>query len=754
MQENSGGQNKIPIHKNQLESLNEHDIVKSVKTTLKNVMKTEEVINENNIMEKICNAFGSKTKSIKTIQPSSFTDALNNTIYDVNNIVTNVCNFINAFVLNEFQKTKSITTITIDYIILAMKTVSKRSTTGRPTINTTGNKFNDFFNNYFKKTMTDENYSYDDKLSFNLKYEAIDILKNIEVNITEHYIDHLYKFVNVYFELRKKFEELKKINNINAKNEATRLMFKELNEIKNDLIQNETNLNNLKFSCPSKHHNWIKKVKHQLMPNKKFAKDSIHYDVKVNPQKYLGHMIWINEQFQKWSTKEDTIKLFHILPLRSSFIPKHVTFDTAGLISIFNDCGGNKELFKNINKNKKEVWNKYFKMDTQIFRKKGYDFYYVIKTDGVSVSIIFVKKDKKNKKGRIKTYTKSEIKEIEKEKKINEDAYIEDMSIEGINKLFENKSYICIDPNYGDLIHGVVGNFHNDAIVFGTTFNYTRNQRRKECKVTKYKNIRKDMTNKKIKMDPKSEISLLIGKIKKDKTQINEATIMEIQTVLSQFNSKTCDTKKFLEYVKYKNKIHLLIKDVYREEIFRKLKMNVYINTQKSESKMMTNFKEKIGEPENVIIIYGDYDDKNTQVKGKEPIVSKRLRRVFRENRYRVLLINEYNTSALCNICCQKTESCKTRISKKPKYKEKNHIEEVWGLRRCSNLNCKVTTKKGVLCRRVYNRDDNACMNMIKIVEHIKKHGTRPPLYCYTKKEDNNNEEDEKPKKKLKKNSC
>jgi len=200
--------------------------------------------------------------------------------------------------------------------------------------------------------------------------------------------------------------------------------------------------------------------------------------------------------------------------------------------------------------------------------------------------------------------------------------------------------------------------------------------------------------------------------------------------VLSNYNSRTCDLKKFLDYVTYRNMIDIIIRDVYRQKIFRKLKMNTYTNVKKSESKMVSELKKKIGGPKELVIIYGDYDDKGQHVKGKEPIVSKKIRRVLREAGYKEFLINEYNTSALCNICEHKTEECLTRISKKPKYKGQNKIEEVWGLRRCSNLKCLATTKKGKVRRRLYNRDDNACMNMIKIVEYIKKHGKRPAIYC------------------------
>lgn len=38
-------------------------------------------------------------------------------------------------------------------------------------------------------------------------------------------------------------------------------------------------------------------------------------------------------------------------------------------------------------------------------------------------------------------------------------------------------------------------------------------------------------------------------------------------------------------------------------------------------------------------------------MKGKEPIINRRIRKIFRNNGYDVYLINEFNTSKLCNKC-------------------------------------------------------------------------------------------------------
>ena len=62
------------------------------------------------------------------------------------------------------------------------------------------------------------------------------------------------------------------------------------------------------------------------------------------------------------------------------------------------------------------------------------------------------------------------------------------------------------------------------------------------------------------------------------------------------------------------------------------------------------------------------------------------------------------------------------RKSHKPRHLEK--IILVWGLVRCTNVNCKQVT----------NRDKNSCRNMMKIVKSIYKGKGRPKKYKQKRK--------------------
>jgi len=231
------------------------------------------------------------------------------------------------------------------------------------------------------------------------------------------------------------------------------------------------------------------------------------------------------------------------------------------------------------------------------------------------------------------------------------------------------------------------------------TFRYTQNQRRFETRKKRYIKIRAELMKEKIK-----------GK-----------TINEWQNSLSKFNSKTCDYETFKKYIKEKNLVNKKIYGHYCKEIYRKLQFNSYINTKKSESKMLKNFSKKFGNQQECTVIIGDWS-KDYNKRGKEPTINKRIRKLFRERGYETYQINEFHTSKLCNKCEEKMENFYKRKSHKPRHLEK--IVLVWGLVRCTNVNCKQVT----------NRDKNSCRNMMKIVKSIYKGKGRPKKYKQKRK--------------------
>jgi hypothetical protein len=309
----------------------------------------------------------------------------------------------------------------------------------------------------------------------------------------------------------------------------------------------------------------------------------------------------------------------------------------------------------------------------------------MIRTDGISVCILFIRVDV-NSKPLSKTH---QNKKCCQEENIN---YIEKTEI---TEELKNMKVVCADPGMSDLLYFGSYNDKNDL----ETFRYTQNQRRLETRNKKYNKI--------------------IDKVNKE-TFIDDKSIKELETTLSNLNSKSCNYEKFKLYCIEKNKINNQLYNHYEQSFFRKFKLNAFTNTQKSESNMIKNFENKYGKPNKTILVVGDYDKGDNNMKGKEPTICKKFRRIFRNAGYKTYLVNEFRTSKLCNCCNEEIEKFLEKPSKKPKRKGK--IDLCHGILRCQSVkhNCEI----------YHNRDKNAVQNMLKIVKSIFNTGKRPEVFC------------------------
>jgi hypothetical protein len=132
-----------------------------------------------------------------------------------------------------------------------------------------------------------------------------------------------------------------------------------------------------------------------------------------------------------------------------------------------------------------------------------------------------------------------------------------------------------------------------------------------------------------------------------------------------------------------------------------------------------------MGGPEEVVIVIGDYSD--STMKGQEPTITKRLRKLFKEYGYNVFLIDEFNTSKLCNNCGQEMKNLvlDAKRRKLDKYipatkaGEEANGKEIWKLMRCQSCESahkSLLHKPRTQCISIHNRDHNACKNMLVIV--------------------------------------
>jgi hypothetical protein len=630
------------------------------------------------------------------IKDQSTLTIIKDLVNKTNKIVIHAYQFIKLYYIHLYQKNIKFPILDKQFISDVFKVLTKRKS------NAGNYKADDmpqqlkiltlFYKEHYSKTVVDNDVIYYDKLSYILAYEAIDMITNINNNIQEHFIDHLNKFVNIVFNVKNKKDLITKKNkDKNIRKQLHKQLFDEIKNVKTDLITFGN------FTSDPKYHSWIIEHKLKLFPYiTKFKNDNIHYHLKSNSQDFLISMFHISNELEKINTikilnEQKQIRLFNVLPLRTNIVGKHICIDTCGLIYNFLNKKNITYYLNNYKKENKydELWGRFFKLDNKSFKKNKYAFNHMIKTDMVSCSILFIRLDK----------NKVPLKKTIINKKSTEQINIDYIEKAKLTYDIKSKNVVCIDPNYSDLIY--CGSFNeNDKLV---TFRYTQNQRRFETRLKKYNKIIHKINN---------------------KTIIDKLSVIEHQTILSILNSETINYEIFKDYCIEKNKLNFKLYSHYEQKLFRKLKLNRYINTQKSESKMIRNFTKKFGKPKETIIVMGDYDKGDYHMKGKEPVICKKFRRIFKNAKFKTFLINEYRTSKLCNHCHGELEKFMVRDSHKPKLKEEKKQEQVCGLLRCQSVKPK--------CEIIHNRDKNAVKNMLYIVKNIFKTGERPKVFSRT----------------------
>lgn len=125
-------------------------------------------------------------------------------------------------------------------------------------------------------------------------------------------------------------------------------------------------------------------------------------------------------------------------------------------------------------------------------------------------------------------------------------------------------------------------------------------------------------------------------------------------------------------------------------------------------------------------------------MKYKEPTKGIGMRKLFRQNGYKVYLVDEFRTSCMCSSCEDEEGKCEkfmTRENPKP-YKSGDIL--VHGLLKCS------------ICDGVWNRDVNSATNIYRIAYNAINGLERPKYLCRKKKEENINKDKQKLKRLLK----
>jgi hypothetical protein len=541
----------------------------------------------------------------------------------MNKIIIHAYHFIKLYILSKHQIDKSIPIIDKELVVRIIKTFSKRSNRGRKFQNEDQmddiNKFHEMF---YKDYMHEKNELCYTGLSQLIDYQATSIITAFHNHIQQHFYSFINRLVNIYY---KKNEIVEKYINKNEKDKL-KIFLDDLKELKDDLFKNTNNA--------LKKYDKFKKIFKTEIINGFVIEKSFENMLDQDPLSLMTALINMSLYSEKLGLllqkKENIgkpIKIITAFPLAKSCIPRYIELDSK-LISLNLIGKKSGEYCNKLSNNFKNIWGEIFKMRSGIFRKKGYKFLRTMSTDGISCSILFIREDKFN------ATKKCMVKYMKKPSCYSEFEYLEYID-EETRKTLSKMMLLGIDPGKIELIHATDGKIIEYTKPNGKTFrktkefSYTQKQADHETRSDIY-------TKRKLEFRKNSII-----KINNEDT----LTIIQLENKLSKYNSASCVLSNTFSYIILKNIINSMTIEHYKNTIYRNLKWYSFINRQKSEHKLIKNFKDKYGDPKEICLIWGDFAENGNYMKGLKSSKGIGMKRIFRKAGYKIYMVNEAYTS-------------------------------------------------------------------------------------------------------------
>jgi hypothetical protein len=449
---------------------------------------------------------------------------------------------------------------------------------------------------------------------------------------------------------------------------------------------------------------------------------NIDKDLKERPWIYLQSMIYLSRLVEAKGSKP-----LSPIPLRRSYIPKHIHIDTNALIQLLmtsedikefinlyeleykiklnlknkGDLGNSfKKIFGRDAKSSEEDFDFYqeywkflcnFKNPKFKLTSKDYYFGNSIVTDGCSISLSFTKLKEKKKFAARKVVFK-----------VKKDEF------DIVNKLDKDTLYLGCDPGKKDLV----------AITDGVNmFKYTNGQRdydtKKKWFMGRNLNRRREIIIKGIYQARDFIIPNYYPIVEDPNLAYYE------EQVLSKNSSRTSNYEEFVRWTKAKLHESKLFSDLYEKPVFRNDRFTKYTLKESSEQKMLNRLETFIYDKEtssalagdlkkpkiykrskdpkeysnetikenikkrkfdNVIMFYGDWG-RNPNLKNSAPTPGIALRRKIHK-RLPTMTVNEHYTSQTCPCCHERNLENPKLLGPTRNVSEKHH------LLRCENVNC------------------------------------------------------------------
>ena len=651
----------------------EPDKYKCIKLRFNKILNNTNNYNDKNILETITNA-----------------------IIRTNKIVIKAYMLLRLWVLKKYESNIDIPKITKDSIRMAFNSVIISNKKGKKPSGDNALLLNELQNLY--KSDINGNFEDGSKLSTILNYYSTTVLTSIENNIKNNFINYVNRYINSYFTKKYETEILNK--------EFKAQLYKDINILKKDLYENTNN-------CDNKYKDWLLENRLKIIPV--FEGNNIYKILNDNPQVFLKYMIFMNKEIEKLGKKQ-----YQFFPLQNNTVLKHIQIDTGALIELFETKVS--EIKKDIDIKKAVIWTAMFNINQKI---KNYVFDYTIITDGYSTALRFLHKDKvedeklkhkKKKEGRKKISDR--LKGLGKEDKIKEKALIEKEkeelkilnklkkeAIQNINK--DKKKDTKKDAN------------KNSISTYKYEFPYIDDVKKEDLKgnhifidpgkrtlLTMVDDNNKYLNYTNGEYLSRTKRLIYTKKIENYKTTIG---IKNIESELTNFNSKSCIVEDFIKYIKKKLEINNKVLEKYNDIKFRKYKWYSYINKKRTEDNLLNKIENTYGKEH--IIIIGDWSI-GKQMANFISTPNIRLKRKLRE-RFRVYNIDEFRTSCL-------------------NYKTEEQCDNLW----LPGKNNKEYKKHSILTYKMennrlgcINRDKNGCQNIKKLFNSYLTSGTIPEKY-------------------------
>lgn len=384
---------------------------------------------------------------------------------------------------------------------------------------------------------------------------------------------------------------------------------------------------------------WRQTHENHLRPTEEIHK-SMAYDLQSHPLLFLRGMLYMNRVLE-----DRNAKLFQPMPQRTSQVPRHVILDTRGILEYFlstDQCRSvlekndtKSKLLRNVGSTEVQtmVWKAFLGREDKVFRDRNYEFHHLIRTDGVSCSLLFHKKDPEGdmegpaakrpcivEDARDATGGNPFVDPICP--KSDRFLHIEELS-EVQRETLRTRNVVGCDPGKRNIV------FLVDETQ-GKTLRYTAAQRRRESKASR---------------------GTWVLLQEKRRHSVDGRTVEEVETEFSRgsYSARTMKVATYMEYLYARSCMTKVTRPFYERLTWRKMRFRQYSYGRKSLDSFLNRLEAAFGKE--IVIGYGNWSP-SSQMRGCAPSLQKGLRKVI-HRRFDTVTVDEYKTSRLCCLCHQ-----------------------------------------------------------------------------------------------------